>query len=142
MAYVVGKKVTRDGNEFDSFAFGLQLPQQSGKPFSQNYTSFEQAKSNLLNLLQTQKGERLMQPQFGTGLHSLLFEQMDDQEFEVSIQQVITENVNYWLPYIRIQDIEVEYTDENKDRNQAKLKIQFSVGNEIDTDEITFTING
>ena len=83
-----------------------------------------------------------MQPQFGTGLHSLLFEQMDDQEFEVTIQQVITENVNYWLPYIRIQDIEVEYTDENKDRNQAKLKIQFSVGNEIDTDEITFTING
>ena len=37
MAYVVGKRVTRDSKEFDSFAFGLQLPQQSGKLFTQNY---------------------------------------------------------------------------------------------------------
>jgi phage baseplate assembly protein W len=83
-----------------------------------------------------------MQPDFGTGLHGLLFEQMDDEELSVAIQNTITENVNYWLPYISIRDIDVIMTDELKDRNQADLKITFTVGDEIELGEITFTVNG
>lgn len=144
MAYVIGKKVVKDTPDFDSFAYGLKLPLQRGQNgyFEQNFTSFDQAKANLLNLLQTQQGERVMQPLFGTGLHSLLFEQMDDAEFKFRLQQVITENVNYWLPYINIEQIEVELTNQMKDENKAGLKIQFTVGNEIDLQEITFTIGG
>ena len=80
-----------------------------------------------------------MQPEFGTGLHQVLFEQMTD-EFEEKLQTTITESVNFWLPYITIKDIEVEMTDEMKDMHQAKLKIQFTVGNQIETQEITMRI--
>lgn len=144
MAYVIGGKVVKDTQDFESYAYGIKIPIQRGSTgyFEQNFTSFEQAKTNLLNLLQTQQGERVMQPLFGTGLHNLLFEQMDDVEFEFRLQQVITENVNYWLPYINIEQIEVELTDQMKDENKAGLKIQFTVGNEIDLQEITFTIGG
>ena len=144
MAYVIGRKVVKDTEDFDSYAYGIKIPIQRGPTgyFEQNFTSFEQAKTNLLNLLQTQQGERVMQPLFGTGLHNLLFEQMDDVEFEFRLQQIITENVNYWLPYINIEQIEVELTDQMKDENKAGLKIQFTVGNEIDLQEITFTIGG
>ena len=82
-----------------------------------------------------------MQPNFGTGLHELLFEPMTD-EFETKLQQTITKNVNYWLPYINIEDIEIEMTDDMKDRHIAHMKVQFTVGNQIDLQEITFTVRG
>ena len=141
MAYVVGRKVVKDTKEFDAFAYGITLPLKRGNTgfFEQAFTSFEQAKSNLKNLLSTAKGERLMQPEFGTGLQGILFDQMTD-EFEEKLQSTITESVNFWLPYITIKDIEVDMTDEMKDMHQAKLKIQFTVGNQIETQEITMRI--
>jgi|TARA_B100001093_G_C26370778_1_gene818641 phage baseplate assembly protein W len=141
MAYVVGRKVVKDTKEFDAFAYGITLPLKRGNTgfFEQAFTSFEQAKSNLKNLLSTAKGERLMQPEFGTGLQSILFDQMTD-EFEEKLQSTITESVNFWLPYITIKDIEVDMTDEMKDMHTAKLKIQFTVGNQIETQEITMRV--
>lgn len=143
MAYVLDRKVVKDTKEFNDYAYGITLPVQRGNNgyFNQAFSSFEQAKSNLKNLLLTKKGERVMQPNFGTGLQSLLFEQMTD-EFETKLEETITKNVNYWLPYITIRQIDIEMTDEMKDRNTANMNIQFTVGNQIDTQEITFTIQG
>jgi phage baseplate assembly protein W len=145
MAYVIGRRVLKDTEEeFDSFAYGITLPLKKGDNgyFEQSFTSFEQAETNLKNLLLTAKGERIMQPEFGSGLHSILFEQMDDDRFETLVTQTIVDSVSYWLPYINIQNIEVEMTDELKDRNQANLYLQFTVGNQIDLQEITFTVQG
>jgi phage baseplate assembly protein W len=143
MAYVLDRKVVKDTKEFNDFAYGITLPVQRGNTgyFNQAFSSFEQAKSNLKNLLLTKKGERLMQPNFGTGLQALLFEQMDD-EFETKLEETITKNVSYWLPYISIQQIDIEMTDEMKDRHIANMNIQFTVANQIDLQEITFTIRG
>ena len=82
-----------------------------------------------------------MQPNFGCGIHSLLFEPLDGV-FEDKLQTVITETVSYWLPYITIEEIDVEMTDEMKDRHQANMRIGFRVGNQIDTQEITFRVQG
>ena len=82
-----------------------------------------------------------MQPNFGTGLHELLFEQLDDT-FETKLEDTITKNVNYWLPYINIKQIDIEMTDEMKDKNTANMKIEFTVGNQIELQEITFTVQG
>ena len=82
-----------------------------------------------------------MQPNFGTGLHSLLFEQIDDT-FESRVQETITKNVNYWLPYVNIKNIDVEMTDELKDQNRVNLNLEFTVGNQIDLHELTFTVQG
>ena len=143
MAYVIGKKIVKDTNEFDSYAYGITLPLKRGNTgfFEQAFTSFEQAKSNLKNLLLTRKGERIMQPNFGTGLHSLLFEQADDN-LEIQIEKTITDNVNYWLPYITIKNIDIEMTNELKDQNKVNMSLQFTVGNQIDLQEITFTVRG
>lgn len=143
MAYVLNKKIVKDTEEFNDFAYGITLPVQRGNTgyFNQSFSVFEQAKANLKNLLLTNKGERIMQPNFGTGLQSLLFEQMSD-DFAARLEETITTNVNYWLPYINITQIDVEMTDEMKDRNTANMNIQFTVGNQIDLQEITFTIQG
>jgi len=143
MAYVLGSKIVKDTQEFDSYAYGITLPIKKGNTgyFEQAFTSFEQAKANLKNLLLTAKGERVMQPEFGTGLQSLLFEPMDDT-FESQLQDVITQTVSYWLPYINIEEIDVEMTDAMKDNHTARMTIQFTVGNTIETQEITFTVRG
>ena len=142
MAYVVGKKIVKDTQEeFDNHAYGFQYPTNSGTLFQPTYTSYEAAKTNLRNLLLTAKGERVMQPEFGTGLHSLLFEQMGD-DFEDRLVDIITDSVNFWLPYINIDEINVELTDEMKDKNQVGMNIKFSVGDNIETDNVTFTLQG
>ena len=143
MAFVLGKRVIRDTeSEFDSHAYGITSPTKRGDVmFEQTFTSYEAAKANLRNLLLTAKGERIMQPEFGSGIHSLLFEQMDD-DLEERLEEVITESVNFWLPYINIETIDVEMTDDMKDRNMANMTIQFTVGNDIELNELTFRVEG
>ena len=141
MAYVLDRKVVKDTKEFNDFAYGITLPLKRGNTgfFEQSFSSFEQAKTNLKNLLLTKQGERVMQPNFGTGLHSLLFEQMTD-DFENKLTETITKSVGYWLPYINIEEVDIKMTNEMKDMHRADMNIKFTVGNQIETQEITFRI--
>lgn len=143
MAFILDRKVVKDTEEFNNFAYGITLPVKRGNTgyFEQAFSSFEQSKSNLKNLLLTRKGERVMQPSFGSGLHELLFEQADDQ-LEQRLEEEITNTVNFWLPYIEISEIDVTMTDEMKDRNQVDMKVIFTVGNTFEPQEITFTVGG
>ena len=143
MAFILDKKVVKDTEEFNNFAYGITLPVKRGNTgyFEQAFSSFDQSKSNLKNLLLTRKGERVMQPNFGSGLHDLLFEQADDQ-LEQRLEEEITNTVNFWLPYIEISEIEVTMTDEMKDKNQVDMKVVFTVGNTFEPQEITFTLEG
>ena len=143
MAYILDKKVVTDTEEFSNQAYGITLPVQRGNSgyFSQAFSSFEQAKSNLRNLLLTRNAQRLFQPNFGSGIHELLFEQATD-ELETRLQENITDSVNFWLPYINIDTIDVNMTDEMKDRYIAEMKVQFTVGNVYEPQEITFLVEG
>ena len=142
MAYIIGKKVIKDTDEdLQSVAYGITLPVKRGNTgfFEQAFTSYDQAKSNLKNLLLTKKGERIMQPEFGTGLHSLLFEQADDQ-LEQKLEETINDAVSFWLPYITVESVDIEMTNDMKDMNRANMKVGFRVGNQIETQEITLTV--
>jgi len=143
MAYVLNRKLVKDTEQFNDYAYGILLPVQKGDTgyFRQGFTSYEQAKSNLKNLLLTRRGERIMQPEFGSGLHELLFEQAD-AELEERLQETIENTVGYWLPYINIEEVDIELTDELKDQNRANMTVKFRVGADINTNEVTFTIQG
>ena len=60
---------------------GVKIPITMGTTgfFNQTFTSLEEAKSNLLNLLLTRKGERVYHPTFGTEIYGLLFSQISFQ---------------------------------------------------------------
>lgn len=143
MAYVLNRKLVKDTETFNDYAYGIVLPVQRGETgyFRQAFTSYEQAKTNLRNLLLTRKGERIMQPEFGSGLYDLLFENLTSN-LEDKLQETIENSVNYWLPYINIDEVDISMTDIMKDQNMAEIKINFTVGNDITTQEITFTIQG
>ena len=57
-------------------AIGVMLPLGGTPIFKSSYTTEEQTLSNLKNLLLTRKGERPFQPEFGTEIYSLLFENL------------------------------------------------------------------
>jgi hypothetical protein len=65
-----------------------------------------------------------------------------DSTFETELQDTITETVSYWLPYVNIEEIDIEMTDAMKDQHTANISIQFTVGDTIETQEITFTVRG
>ena len=74
--------------------------------FALSYSTETQAISNLKNLLLTRKGERFMQPDFGTIIYDSLFEQ-STLDLEQRIEDGLNEDIALWLPYIVIDNIEV-----------------------------------
>ena len=89
-------------------SIGLTLPFNRGSSglFSQSETTLEQAGSNIKNLLLTAKGERVMQPDFGSRLRDLLFEQYTE-DLEERIAEEIQEAMSTWLPYIVISSVDI-----------------------------------
>ncbi len=75
--------------------------------FGLSYSTEEQAISNLKNLILTTKGERFMQPDFGCELAWIIFEP-NTPEIVGKIQDTLSEDIKFWLPYILLDNIGVE----------------------------------
>jgi len=69
-------------------------------------SGIEQVKSDLLQLLLTNPGERVMLPDFGTPLNTLIFEQNDGILAEAAKHMIIN-SIQMWEPRITIEQIEV-----------------------------------
>ena len=142
MAIELGSKIVKHTKEYSNYAIGISLPLQIGNTaFEQTFTTFEQVKSNIKNLLLTKRGERVMQPNFGSGLQELLFEQNVD-DLEDRLQTTIEDSISQWLPFVNIDEIDIEQTDELRDSNRVNVSIKFTVGNSVDLNEVTFTAQG
>tara|TARA_R110001592_G_scaffold160633_1_gene392797 strand:+ start:3530 stop:4120 length:591 start_codon:yes stop_codon:yes gene_type:complete len=72
--------------------------------FAMSYSTEEQAITNLKNLLATSKGERYMQPLFGTKIKEAVF-QPNTLNLEDFIKDTITEAIEMWLPYIVLDSV-------------------------------------
>jgi phage baseplate assembly protein W len=64
-------------------------------------------------------------PTFGCGLQSLLFEP-NDEELEDKIYNTIENAINYWLPQLLIDSIEITSEDTDKDNNTINVSIVFT----------------
>jgi phage baseplate assembly protein W len=114
----------------DTF-IGLKLPMgysDSGY-FNQTKTTLQQAKYNIINLIKTIPGERLGQPAFGSNLHTLLFEPMNE-DFGDILEDSIRTSMETWLPYINIKNIEITFPD--YDINTVNIAIDFGLSFEPD----------
>ena len=141
MAYELNKKIVIDTEEFNNFAVGITLPIQRGNDgyFAQSFRTFDQVRSNLKNLLLTKKGERILQPEFGSGLHDLLF-QPATEKFEEDLETTINEAVAKWLPYVIVEDINIDISKEMTDNNQAKVSLKFKQEGDQTLDTLTFLV--
>ncbi len=120
-------------------AIGLDLPLvgSNGATFKLNYLSIDQAIANAKNLLLTNKGERVMQPEFGCDLRKVVFDNITE-EMVNKIDLTIRQAFSFWLPYVFINELMVEPSEDN---NRVNITLSISlVGNEVDTRSIQLEI--
>ena len=141
MAYELNKKIVIDTEEFNNYAVGITLPIQRGEEgyFRQSFKTFDQVRSNLKNLLLTKRGERIFQPDFGSGLHDLLFNPATEK-FEEDLETTINDAVAKWLPYVVVEDINIDISKEMTDNNQAKVSLKFRQEGDQTLDTLTFLV--
>jgi hypothetical protein len=140
MAVIIGKKMLNDTGQYEDYAIGITLPIQIGNnAFNQAFTTIEQAKSNIKNLLLTNRGERVMQPEFGSGLRELLFN-FNDNKLETDIEDTIVNSLEYWLPYVIVDDIVIEQSDGNKDSNIVYVSVSFKISGMPQLETVTFKV--
>ena len=78
-----------------STGVGVSLPFNGPGVFNTDYTTKDQTKSNLINLVLTEPGERVNKPSFGVGLNSLLFEQnINKDDLQERIQEAVSQDEN------------------------------------------------
>ena len=142
MAVELGSKIIKDTQSFNDYAIGISLPIQiTNTAFAQTFQTSEQVKSNIKNLLLTKKGERILQPEFGSGLQELLFES-NVTDFEGKIEDTINSSLEQWLPYVTVDEIDVDASDELRDNNRINVSVKFRIGDNTDLNEVTFTAQG
>jgi uncharacterized protein len=61
-------------------AIGVQLPFSGRAVFNPTYQSRDAIKTNLINYFLTIRGERYLDPTFGTNLQALLFDQLTEDK--------------------------------------------------------------
>ncbi len=102
----------------------------------------EVVKQNFKNLMLTSPGERIMIPDFGVGLRSLLFEGISDITYD-RVSSRIREQTFTYMPFINIEDISFISSDEDPTLplNAVVVNIRFNLGT-IDTSDTLSIISG
>ena len=125
---------------------GLTFPLTRGKSgyFDQSYDTITQIKSNIINLLRTNSGERRMQPSFSGGLQEALFDP-NIQETPDIIKKIIEKKINTWIPGVTVQSIDLNISSDEKDTlndtYKVYIKITFSVNQQIASVSMEFVQN-
>ena len=129
----------REKDRNDDIFIGIRYPLGFSPEgfFFKTKTILEQSKANMRNLLLTSKGERVMQPDFGSILLDIVFDQ--GSNIPTRIEEEIREVVGVQLPYININNV---FVVQLTDTNQVDVSIEFSTSLEPDAlDTLTFNFN-
>ena len=117
---------------------GINIPIERGNTgyFSQTFDSVSQTKVNIINLLNTKRGERRFQPLFGSGLQNALFEQNLSSTPDI-LKKIITDDINNWIPNVNVVnvDLSLSNTENNQltDTYTVYIKVTFIVNNTMDS---------
>ena len=85
-------------------AIGVSIPFNTKAVFSQTYTTSDQLKSNIINFVLTNKGERLLQPAYGTTLRQYIFESLTP-DIVLDIENTLKTELTLNFPSVVFQQI-------------------------------------
>lgn len=117
-------------------AIGVGLPFDGKGVFKVTYTTKDQIKANLINLLLTGVGERIMNPEFGTALQKYIFEGITDSNSDALISSLQT-SIATFIPQITV--ISITATP-NTDYNLVDLYINYILKLSGEPDEVTIQL--
>jgi len=115
---------------------GIDMPFHRGNDkngmFASTSTTLEAVKVNVLNLLQTELGERVMQPNLGIRLKQFLFDPFTE-DVRVAIENSIVDTFSYWLPFVTITTLDIGMSNDNN--NTLRVFVEFVLNRDPTTTE-------
>jgi len=117
-------------------AIGVSLPFSSKAVFNSTYESKDAIKANLINYFLTNKGERYLNPYFGSNLRSLLFENINQDSLE-NIKTNIASDVRNYFP--RVVPTRLELTS-TPDSNTVNFYMSYQISDTNIQDQLLINI--
>ncbi len=115
-----------------NIAIGLSIPFNKFSAFRSTYSTKEQVKYNLINLLLTNKGERVENPEFGCDIKKSIFDFINTDNIN-KINNNIRVGVQTFIPEINLENVII--TPE-PDQNYVNVKVEYSMRISGEADEI------
>ena len=136
MAYRV---INTDPLELDyKLAIGVKLPfigagstPGSDTVFNPTFTTTEQIRYDLINFVLTNKGERILNPNYGSDLRRYLFSNITQESSDINLglndlQKSLTSGIQLNFPNVSVKEINIT---PDYDANTVNIKISYSFMN-------------
>jgi phage baseplate assembly protein W len=85
-------------------AIGVSIPFNGSAVFNPIYITSDQIKSNIINFVLTNKGEKLFQPNYGADLRRMIFENIDINTLK-TLEVKLTNDIQDTFPNVEIQSL-------------------------------------
>jgi len=105
-------------------------------PFKLNYTTADQIRSNLFVYFSTDKGERYLNPDYGSSFKEFVFEQVNSNTYS-NIEKMVRDDLALYFPQVDLKELEVSGNPEEQEISVAMTYTIFN--NEEDTVEINLS---
>ena len=119
-----------------SAALGFSFPFSGRAVFNPTFTTREVIKTNLINWLLTNKGERVFRPNFGANLRALLWEGINEGT-NLALENTIQDNIASNFPTIEVNNI--QFNNQN-DRNTINFILDYEIRNIGQTDQVNIEL--
>jgi phage baseplate assembly protein W len=119
-----------------STGIGVKIPFSNSNVFTTVYTTKEQIKYNLINYMLTDLGERPLNPNFGLGLRSRLFESITTSTSE-EMEQSIRSQVEANFPTVRVSNLNVIG---EPGYNTIRIEFSYTITTSKETDSVLIKI--
>ena len=118
-------------------AVGVALPFNAPGVFYSTYTTQNAIKNNLIDFFLTEPGERYLNPIFGGGLRSFIFNQMTDGNTEY-LKADVQSKISTYFPNVIVQSLDVL---QDPDYNTINVIIKYIIADTAISDEIQIAFN-
>ena len=124
-----------DPNDLNkNLSYGVVFPLNEVNMFKGTESIREQLKTNLLNLLLTERGERINRPDYGIGLKKLLFEPRINKEY---LTELIANKVRTYIPDLLVSNI-VFNNPPDDHTLQMFIEFRYRLDNTVDSVQLNF----
>jgi len=117
-----------------NLAVGVNLPFSGPSVFTSNYLTSQAIKNNLINYFLTNPGEIPLNPTFGGGLRSFIFQQISENSLD-GLKENVSLKLETYFPNVIINSLDVLKRD---DENSVVVQLKYSIANSNINDNLTF----
>jgi phage baseplate assembly protein W len=107
-----------------NIAVGVNIPFNGPSVFTSNYTTQEAIKNNLINYFLTEPGEIPLNPTFGGGLRSFLFQQIEEGDLG-NLKNNVSNKLTNYFPSVNVISLDVFETQNVPNSITVNLKYSY-----------------